>query len=63
MKRANFRKSFLLLLLLLLKRYNLYNVLACSTTFFQLPLFCATFVQLCMFMLFISSKSHLPKVF
>ena len=27
----------------LTKRYNLYKVLACSTTFFQLSLFCATF--------------------
>ena len=43
--------------LLLLKRYNLYKVLACSTTFFQLSLFRATFVQLHMFMLFISSKT------
>ena len=31
-------------------------VLACSTTFFQLFLFCATFFQLLMFMLFISSQ-------
>ena len=28
-------------ILLLIKRYNLCNVLACSTTFFQLSLFCA----------------------
>ena len=38
-------------------RYNLYKVLACSTTLFQLSLFCATFFQLPMFMLFISSKT------
>ena len=36
----------LLLVLLLIKRYNLYKVLACSTTFFQMSLFCATFFQL-----------------
>jgi hypothetical protein len=40
-----------------IKRYNLYKVLACSSAFFQLSLFCATFFQLCMFMLFISSKT------
>ena len=45
----------LLLLLLLLKHYNLYKVLACSTTFFQTSLFCATSFQLRMFILFISS--------
>ena len=33
-------------------RYNIYTVLACSTTFFQLSLFCANFFQLLMFMLF-----------
>ena len=43
--------------LLLIKRYNLYKVLACSTTFFQLSLFCATFFQFPTFMLFISSKT------
>ena len=48
--------GILLLLLLLLQRYNLCKVLDCSTTFFQLSLFCATFFQLPMFMLFISSK-------
>jgi hypothetical protein len=42
-------------ILLLIKRYNLYKVLASSTTFFQLSLFCANFFQLLMFMLFISS--------
>ena len=47
----------LLLLLLLIKSYNLYKVLACSTTFFQLSLFCATFFQLPVFVLFISSKT------
>ena len=36
----------LLLLLLLIKRYNLYKVLACSTAFFQL----------CTFIFLISSK-------
>jgi hypothetical protein len=46
-----------LFLLLLIKRYNLYKFLACSTAFFQLSLFCATFFQLLMFMLFISSKT------
>ena len=45
------------ILLLLTQRYNLYKVLACSTTFFQLSPFCATFFQLLMFMLFISSKT------
>ena len=43
--------------ILLIKCYNLYKVLACSTPFFQLSLFCATFFQLLMFMLFISSKT------
>ena len=33
-------------LLLLIKRYNLYKVLACSAAFFQLSLFCAIFFQL-----------------
>ena len=42
---------------LLINRYNLYKILACSTTFFQLSLFCATFFQLLMFMLFIPSKT------
>ena len=49
--------SVLLLLLLLIKRYNLYKFLVCSTSFFQLFLFCATFFPLLMFMLFISSKT------
>ena len=44
-------------LLLLIKRYNLYKDLACSTPFFQLSLFCATFFQFLMFMLFVSSKT------
>jgi len=43
--------------LLLIKHYNLWKVLARSTTFFQLSLFCATFFQLCSFVLFISSKT------
>ena len=47
--------------LLLIKRYNLYKVLACSNTFFQLSLFCATFFQLLTFMLFISSKTSSPQ--
>jgi hypothetical protein len=58
----------LLLLLLLIMHCNPYKVLACSTTFFQLSLFCATFLQLHTFMFFISSKTlclttyHLSKV-
>ena len=48
-------------ILLLMKRYNLYKVLACSNTFFQLPLFCATFFQLLIFMFFISSKRSSSK--
>jgi hypothetical protein len=36
---------------LLIKRYNLYKVLAWPTTFFHLSLFCATFFQLCTFIL------------
>jgi hypothetical protein len=51
------REAFIPRLLLLIKRYNLYKVLACSTTFFHLSLFCATFFQLHKFMLFISSKT------
>ena len=43
--------------LLFIKRYNLYKLLACSTTFFQLTLFCATFFQLRTFLFFISSKT------
>ena len=43
--------------LLLIKRCSLYTVLACSTTFFQLSLFCAAFFQLRLFMLFISSTT------
>jgi len=43
--------------ILLPKRYNLYKVLACSNTIFQFSLLCATFFQLLMFMLFISSKT------
>ena len=42
---------------LLINHYNLFKVLACSTTFFHLSLFCATFFQLRTFMLFISSKT------
>ena len=42
--------------LLLIKCYNLYKVLACSTAFFQLSLFCTTFFQLRTFVFFISSK-------
>ena len=47
--------------LLLIKRYKLCKVLACSTTFFQLSLFCATFFQLLMCMLFIPSKTPSPQ--
>ena len=43
--------------LLLIKRYNLYKVLVCSATFFQLFPSCTTFFQLRTFMLFISSKT------
>ena len=43
-------------LLLLIKRYNLYKVLVCSTAFFQLSLFCAIFFQLCTFIFLISSQ-------
>ena len=43
------------LLLLLIKRYNLFEVLACSTSFFHLSLSCATFFQLRTFIFFISS--------
>ena len=38
--------NLLLVLLLLIKRYNLNKVPACSTTIFQLTLFCVTFFQL-----------------
>ena len=41
----------------LTKRYNLYKILACSTIFFQLSLFCTTLFQLRTFVLFISSKT------
>ena len=47
----------LLILLLLMKHYSLCKVLACSATFFQLSLSCATFFQLRTFILFISSKT------
>ena len=43
--------------LLLIKRYNLFEVLACSTAFFHLSLSCATFFQLCTFIFIISSKT------
>jgi len=46
-----------LLLLLLIKRYILYKILACSTAFFQLCLFCAIFFQLCTFIFLMSSKT------
>ena len=45
------------ILLLLIKRYNLYTVLACSTTFFHLTLSCVIFFQFRTFNLFISSKT------
>ena len=47
----------LLLLPLLIKRYSLYKILVCSTTFFQLSLFCVNFFQLLTLMLFKSSKT------
>ena len=43
--------------LLLIKRYNLCNVPACSTVFFQLSLSCATFFQLLTIIFLISSKT------
>ena len=43
--------------LLLIKRYTLYKILACSTAFFQLSLFCAIFFQLCTFIFLISSRT------
>jgi len=43
--------------LLLIKRYNLYKVLASSTAFFQLSLLCAIFFQLCTFIFLIFSKT------
>ena len=46
----------LLLRLRLIRHYNLYKVLACSTTFFQPYQFSATFFQLHMFMLSISKR-------
>ena len=48
-------------LLLLIKRYNLFKVLTCSTTFFHLSLFFVTFFQLRTFMLFISSKTSISQ--
>ena len=60
----NLSKNYPLLRLhLLIKRYNLYKLLACWTTFFQLSLFCPAFFQLLKFMLFISPKTltfHVP---
>ena len=56
-KKCVFKQCCSALILLLTKRYNLYKVLARSTTFFQLSLFCATFFQFLMFMLFISSET------
>ena len=51
-------------LLLLLKCYNLYKVLACSTTFFQVSLLCATFFQLLMFIaLYIFHNVFFPTCF
>jgi len=47
--------------ILLIKRYNLCKVLACLTSFFQLSLFCSTFFQFLMFILFISSKTSSPQ--
>ena len=42
---------------LLIKRYILYKVLACSTAFFKLSLFCAIFFQLFTFIFPITSKT------
>ena len=55
---ANFIKDISMAVtdILIIKRYNLNKVLACSTTFFQLSLFCATFFQMCTVMLFIFSN-------
>ena len=53
----NERRGTRNVLLLLIKRYNLYKVLACSTAFFQLPLFCSIFFQLCTFIFLIYSKT------
>ena len=52
----------LLLLLLLTKRYSLYKVLACSTTFSQLSPFCAPFFQLPMICSLYLPILHLPNV-
>ena len=43
--------------LLLIKRYNLFEVLACSTSFFHFSLSWATFFQLRTFIFFISTKT------
>jgi len=51
------------IILLLIKRYNQYKFLACSTTFFQLSLFSTTLFQLRTFMLLYLPKRHLPSVF
>jgi hypothetical protein len=51
---SDFYGSFILLLL---KRYNLYKVLARSTTFFHLPLSCTIFFQLFTFKLLLSPKT------
>ena len=48
--------------LLLIKRYNLCKVLACSTAFFQPSLSCATFFQLCTFILISSIMSSSQRV-
>ena len=44
---------------LLIKRYNLYKVLACSTTFFQLSPFCVTFFKLLMFIIHFHSSNYI----
>jgi len=49
--------ALILLPLPLTKRYNLCKILACSTTFFHLSLFCTTFFQMRTFMPFILSKT------
>ena len=59
---VKFMYSCSVLLLLLIKRYNLYKVLACSMAFFQLSLFCAIFFQLRTFIFLISSKTSFSRI-
>jgi hypothetical protein len=48
--------------LLLIKRYNRCKVLACSTAFFQLSLFCAIFFHLCIFIFLLSSRTSFSQL-